>query len=440
MKKNIVFYFSDQQRADTISPDITPNLCALAENGWQFNNNYTCQPVCGPARACLQSGKYATQVGCFRNAISLPEDEKTLAHYFNENGYQTAYIGKWHLASDSFPGQGGHYEKTAVPERRRGGYSYWRAADVLEFTSHGYDGYVFDENEKRHDFKGYRADAINDFALEFLDNRDKTKPFFLFVSQLEPHHQNDRHAFEAYKPTAGLFADRPIPSDLAFLKGDYNEQYPAYLSCVNRLDYNVGRLIEKLKELNIYDDTIVLYTSDHGCHFKTRNLEYKRCCHENTVRTPLIISGGDFIGGKQYDGLTGLIDLPPTLFSMAGIPIPDSYVGTDIALQLKDESSRHDSIFIQISESQCGRAIRYKNYMYSVSADTETGYLLKSSPVYREEYLYDLSADPDEKVNLIKNKDYESIRKECKTKLFEEISKAGEKRPIILPAIFAKNK
>ena len=228
--RNIIFYFSDQQRWDTINEEITPNLCELASEGVLFENEFTCQPVCGPARACLQTGTYATQNGCWSNAIPLPSGTKTLADYFNEAGWQTAYIGKWHLGSDKLPGIGIHCESTAVPRERQGGYQYWRAADCLEFTSHGYDGYVFDESGNKIEFKGYRADKINDFALEYLDNCDKSKPFFMFVSQLEPHHQNDHRRFEGYKDTVDNYKAYPIPDDLTFLKGDYEEMYPDYIS------------------------------------------------------------------------------------------------------------------------------------------------------------------------------------------------------------------
>ena len=105
-RKNIIFYFSDQQRWDTVNEEVTPNLMKLASEGVLFENNFTCQPVCGPARACLQSGVYATQVGCYRNGIALPDTITPLAEYFNNAGYQTAYIGKWHLASDQYPGIG----------------------------------------------------------------------------------------------------------------------------------------------------------------------------------------------------------------------------------------------------------------------------------------------------------------------------------------------
>ena len=90
MQPNIIFYFSDQQRSDTVTEDIMPTLCDLAKEGTRFENSFTCQPVCGPARACLQSGVYATQCGCFKNGVALPQNIKTLADYFNDAGYETA--------------------------------------------------------------------------------------------------------------------------------------------------------------------------------------------------------------------------------------------------------------------------------------------------------------------------------------------------------------
>lgn len=439
-RKNIIFYFSDQQRWDTVNNEITPNLMALADEGVMFENNFTCQPVCGPARACLQSGMYATQVGCYCNGIALPSSITPLAHYFNNAGYQTAYIGKWHLASDRYPGIGIHCEKSAIPKERQGKYQYWRAADCLEFTSHGYDGYVFDEDGNRIDFKGYRADCINDFALEYLDNCDKDKPFFMFISQLEPHYQNDRRCYEGYKDTVKDYKNYPLPDDLTFLKGDYKTMYPDYISAINRLDYNVGRLIKKLKELEIYDDTIIIYTSDHGSHFKTRNLEYKRSCHESSCHTPLIIKGGGFEGGKRETRLSSLIDLPPTMLSMAGIDIPNQYMGIDLTKQIDNPDEKRICVFMQISESQCGRAIRTDRFKYAVRDKSITGYLHSASNVYFEEYLYDLKNDPIEKFNLIRNPKYSHVRQELKYLLIEQMINAGEERPVILPAIKSRKK
>lgn len=431
MSKNIIFYFSDQQRWDTVNETLTPNLMKLADEGRMFLNSYTCQPVCGPARACLQTGVYATQCGCRYNGIPAPTDMPTLAHYFNEAGYQTAYIGKWHLASNRVFGQ--HCEKTAVPPESQGEYGYWRGADVLEFTSDGYGGYIFDGEGNKLDFEGYRADCINDFALEYLDKCDKDKPFFMFVSQIEPHHQNSAGHYQGYKPTVPDYADYPIPDDLSFLKGNYKEEYPDYLSAINRLDYNIGRLVEKLKQLGIYDDTYIIYTSDHGSHFKTRNVEYKRSCHDSCAHTPLIIKGGEFDGGVKDDRLVSLIDLPATLLSMAGISVPDYYEGKDLCSQIKGESER-DFVFMQISESQCGRAIRTKRYKYCIRDFMPCGYIHGSSPVYFEAYLYDLENDPAEKNNLVKSKEYSEVRGKLRDMLVNQMLSIGERKPKIVKA------
>lgn len=439
-RKNIIFYFSDQQRWDTVNEQVMPNVMKLAEEGTLFENNFTCQPVCGPARACLQSGMYATQVGCYWNGIALPRDITPLARYFNDAGYQTAYIGKWHLASDRYPGIGLHCESKAVPKDRQGEYQYWRAADCLEFTSHGYDGYIFDGDGNKIDFKGYRADCINDFALEYLDKRDKEKPFFMFVSQLEPHHQNDHHTIEGYKETVDKFKDYPLPDDLTFLKGNYKEEYPDYISAINRLDYNVGRLVDKLKELGIYDDTIIIYTSDHGAHFKTRNPEYKRTCHESASHTPLIIKGGGFEGGKRETRLSSLIDLPPTMLSMAGIDIPKQYAGIDLTKQINNPKEKRDCVFMQISESQCGRAIRTDRYKYAIRDAMPIGYIHHTNKAYFEDYLYDLEKDPIEKHNLVKDPAYKNVREDLKYMLIEQMTNAGEDAPVILPAVKARKK
>lgn len=439
MQPNIIFFFSDQQRWDTVNETVTPHLMALAQEGVQFENSFTCQPVCGPARACLQTGVYATQCGCYFNGIALPESIKPLASYFNEAGYETAYVGKWHLASDRFPNIGVHCEKTAVPKERQGEYKdWWRAADVLEFTSHGYDGYVFDGDGNKIEFEGYRADCITDFALEYIEQKTSDKPFFLFLSHIEPHHQNDRHCYEGPTETVPKYKDYPIPDDLSFLPGDYREMYPDYIAAIDSLDKNVGRLVEKLKEKGIYENTVIIYSSDHGSHFKTRNAEYKRTCHDSATHTPLIIAGGPFSGGEKDERLVSLIDLPPTFLDLAGVKIPESYMGKSI-LKMRENDEERDCVFMQISESQCGRAIRTKKYKYAVRA-VGAGMTKYRAKYYFEDYLYDLQKDPIERCNLIQSPEYKDVRAELRQMLIREMVNAGEKTPKILPARMVRKK
>lgn len=432
MLDNVIFYFSDQQRYDTANIQIMPNLMELAEDGTFFENCYTCQPVCGPARACLQTGVYPTECGCHINGIPLRDDAKSLADYFNENGYDTAYIGKLHLASGKNGGKNIKCEKTAIPSERLWGYKYFRGADVLEFTSHGYNGYVFDENGNRIDFKGYRADRINDFAIEYIENHNGDKPFFLFISQLEPHHQNDRGRFEGPKEKIEKYKNYPIPEDLSFLNGNYKEMYPDYLAAIESLDDNLGRLIKTLKDKGIYEKTTIIYTSDHGCHFKTRNAEYKRSCHDSSIHIPLVIKGRGFSKGVRDDRMISLVDLPPTLLASGCIKPPKYYQGD--AIQEKEDS---ECVYVQISESQCGRAIRTKDFTYSVSS---AKILSSDSNIYFEDYLYDNRIDKAQKNNLIKSKEYAEVRKKLKLLLLSQIKKIEGKQPIILPSLFAKRK
>lgn len=446
-KPNIIFIFSDQQRYDTLGCygqklNVTPNLDKLAERAIKFEYAFTCQPVCGPARACLQTGKYATEIGCYRNNIALPLDEKTIAHHFSENGYEVGYIGKWHLASTgSFSnediGQHVNFKDAPIPPERRGGYKdFWLASDVLEFTSHGYDGYMFDGDMNKVEFKGYRADCMTDFALDYLDSTTQEKPFFLFLSYIEPHHQNDRDRYEGPEGSKEKFKDFEVPKDLEDYDGDFLEQYPDYLGCCNSLDYNVGRILDKLKELGIDDNTVVIYTSDHGSHFKTRNGEYKRSCHESSIRIPLIIYDPKVKEPKVIDNLVSLIDLPPTLLSFASIEKPDSMKGRPLQQLINgDNKDWEDVAFLQISESQVGRAIRTKRWKYSVRAFDKNGWDDSHSDVYNEEFLYDLENDPYERINLVKSKEYEEVRKKLAEILKEKMVYAGEKCPEILPAL-----
>lgn len=449
MPNNVIFYFTDQQRADTCGCfgqplAITPNLDQLAKEGVKFDHAYSPQPVCGPCRALFQTGKYPTETGCFRNNIMLPKGVKTLADYIEEAGYETAYIGKWHLASD------GELEKpptidhtiTPIPRELRGGYTgFWRTADVLEFTSHGYDGYVFDENNNRIDFHGYRADCITDMALDFFEERDESKPFFMTISHIEPHHQNDRKHYEGPEGSKEKYKDYVLPSDLAALEGDYREEYPDYLGACASLDENLGKLVNKLKEKGLYDNTVIIFASDHGSHFKTRNKDshlngyddYKRSCHEACLRVPLVIAGGPFKGGVTVDSLVSTESLPKTILALAGVDVGDRMIGENLLdVVTGKDNNRVNEIFAQISESRIGRVIRTPEYKYSVYAPGINGGMQAASDTYADDFLYDLTKDPDELNNLISDTEYAGVKEMLREHLLDWIERAEGKRPVIV--------
>ncbi|HRR28071.1 MAG TPA: sulfatase-like hydrolase/transferase, partial [Victivallales bacterium] len=372
---NIIFFFTDQQRWDTCGCygqklNITPNLDKMAQEGILFENAFTCQPVCGPARACLQTGKYPSETGNHTNHTLLPLNEDTIAKILRRNGYEVGYIGKWHLASFGPIGGPDDFRIKPVPIERRGGYlDYWLASDVLEFTSHSYDGYMFDSDGNKRFFPEgrYRADAITDWALEYLETRKLSKPFFLFLSYIEPHHQNDHNCYEGPKGSKDLFKNFEIPGDLLGTEGDWRQNYPDYLGCCNSLDNNLGRIREKLEKLGIAENTILIFTSDHGSHFRTRNSEYKRSCHDGCTHIPLVIYGPEFKGGKRFHEMVSLIDIPPTILACGNIKKTDYMRGNPLQMLIHGtETKWPDDVYIQISESHTGRAIRTHKWKYSV--------------------------------------------------------------------------
>ncbi|MBS5736751.1 MAG: sulfatase-like hydrolase/transferase [Clostridiales bacterium] len=446
MKKNIIFYFTDQQRSDTCGCfgqplDITPNLDALASEGVKFDNAFTPQPVCGPCRSIFQTGKYATDTGCYKNGVPLPDNVKTLANYIEEAGYETAYIGKWHLAGNNDENDFRDYTFKGIPPEKRGGYSgFWRASDVLENTSHGYDGYVFDENEEKREFKGYRVDGINDFALEFLENRDENRPFFLTVSHIEPHHQNDRDRYEGPKGSKEKFADFILPKDLEALGGNAEKEYPDYLGQVNSIDKNLGKIIEKLKEKGLYENTVVIFASDHGSHFLTRNKDehlngyddYKRTCHDSALKVPLVISGGDFTGGVEVKDIVSTESLPKTILAIAGIDVKDAMIGENLLDVVKKKNpNRQNFAFAQISESRVGRCVRTPDYLYSVYAPGLDGFEYPASDSYSDDFLYDMKKDPYQLRNVVKDAEYSEIKKQLRKLLADKIEEAEGFRPEI---------
>ncbi|MCL4508520.1 MAG: sulfatase-like hydrolase/transferase [Chloroflexi bacterium] len=425
---NVLVFFTDQQRWDTTGShgnplELTPNFDRVASWGTHVHFACTPQPVCAPARALLQTGKYQSHTGCFRNGIPLPPDARTLAHYFRAGGYTTGYIGKWHLASSE-----------PVHAEERGGYEYWLGANALERTSDTYDTVVYDSQEQRVKLPGYRVDALTDAAIRYVDTHQH-EPFFLFISQLEPHFQNH---IDDYPPPHGYrerYTGRWTPPDLAALGGSAPQHLGGYYGQVRRLDEAYGRLLDALYSLGLHENTVVLFTSDHGCHFKTRNAEYKRSCHESSIRVPTVLCGPGFDGGGKVNQLVSLIDLPPTLLDAAGLPVPDDYDGRSLLPLLRGQSADWpDDLFIQISESQVGRAIRTKRWKYSVSAPDKQGARDAGSDHYVEEFLYDLEYDPYELANLIGLESHAEVAQVMRERLITRMVAAGESVPVIDPA------
>jgi arylsulfatase A-like enzyme len=428
MPPNVIVFLTDQQRWDTTGLHgnllgLTPNFDRLAVQHTHLYHTFTCQPVCAPARAVLQTGLYATKTRVFRNGVPLSGFPNTLASCFGRAGYQTGYIGKWHLGNDDSAGP--------VEQQFRAGYDYWLAANLLEFTSTPYHTTLYDQEGKAIFLPGYRVDALTDAAIRFIAQA-RQAPFFLFLSFLEPHHQNH---VDDYVPPDGYrepYTGRWLPPDLAALGGSAHQHIGGYYGMVKRLDEALGRVVDALKSLDILDETILLFTSDHGSHFKTRNGEYKRACQDSCVRVPGMLMGSGFVGGGQVRQLVSLVDLPPTLLDAAGLPVPAEMQGHSLMPVLRRQVlDWQDDVFIQISESQVGRAVRTSRWKYSVVDPQKNGWVDSGSEHYVEEYLYDLEADPYELTNLIGLASHQEVARVLRERLLKRMQQAGEAIPEI---------
>jgi arylsulfatase A-like enzyme len=428
---NILFIFADQQRWDTLgvngSPmDLTPNLDRLSREGTRFLLPITNQPVCAPARACILTGQYATTHGVWRNGVALTGERQTLASCLGEAGYQTGYIGKWHLspreASDGW-----------VPPQYRGGFAdFWEASNLLEFTSQPFETVLFDADGKEVRPPGYRVDAMTDRAIHFLQEaRDPAQPFFLMISYLEPHHQNDVDRYVAPEGYEARYANPFVPQDLRPLPGNWGLQLPGYYGCIKSLDENVGRLMATLEEQGLAENTIVVYTADHGCHFRTRNLEYKRSCHDSSLRVPYVLWGPGFNRRQVVPEPVGLVDLAPTLLEATGVPVPDSMQGRSLMPLVERQSTDWpEEVFVQISESGTGRAIRSERWTYCAMAPQSGG---SGADVYLESHLYDNFADPFQHVNLVGRPLYKDVAERLRERLIARMVEAGEAAPEVRP-------
>ncbi|MBI3973536.1 MAG: sulfatase-like hydrolase/transferase [Chloroflexi bacterium] len=428
-RPNVLLIFADQQRWDTLgvngSPmELMPNLDRLAREGTRFLLPITSQPVCAPARAYLLTGQYATTHGVWRNGLGLTGHERTLASSFGEAGYQTGYIGKWHLApKECGPGP--------VPPVHRGGFAgLWEAANVLEFTSQPFETVLYDANDDEIRPPGYRVDAMTDRAIDFL-RRARREPFFLMISYLEPHHQNDVDRYVAPEGYEARYANPFVPPDLRPLPGNWGAQLPGYYGCIKSLDENVGRLLATLEEQGLAEDTIVVYTADHGCHFRTRNQEYKRSAHDSSLRVPLVIWGPGFNRRQIVPEPVGLVDIAPTLLKVAGVAIPETMQGRSmLPLIAREAREWPEEVFVQISESMTGRALRTERWTYC-SMSPERGARAAGSDVYVESHLYDNFADPHQHVNLVGRSQYKDVANHLRERLRARIIAAGEPEPVI---------
>lgn len=440
-KPNIVLFCSDQMRSDFVgaygenSMTRTPSIDGMVRRGSSFKYAVTNQPLCSPSRACMITGRYATETGEWKIAAGMRDDLPSLASVLRENGYSANFIGKWHLMKADSKTHAGY--GWVPPEHRYGFLDLWEGANEFEHTTHPYYGTIWDTAGKEINYKDkYRIDFITGRAVRFL-KQPHEKPFFLFVSQLEPHQQNDLHRMVAPRGYAERYKNPLVPADLRSLPGDWQEQLPDYYGCVEKIDESVGTILKTLEEENLLSNTIVAFISDHGCQFKTRNIEYKRSPHDASIRIPFIFQGPGFDGSVVRDEIVSMIDLTPTLLAASGVPVPPSMKGRSLMPLLASREVRENwdnTAYIQISESMVGRAIRTPQWCYCVADRSKIGTETPTSTHYDEYQMYNLADDPYQQVNLAGRQEYRQKAAELRALLLTRMTEAGEEAAEITPA------
>jgi arylsulfatase A-like enzyme len=435
-RPNIVIIISDQFRGDCIGASglnpmrLTPNLDEMAARGTNFTSAICSQPVCAPARASMMTGQYPSRHGVWKNAITLDPAAITLPSILRQSGYSANHIGKWHLGDEASLGP-------VVPEQRGGYLDLWQSSNVLERTSHPYEGDLFDNDGKPIHFSNiYRTDFMTDLAQKFL--RSAKSPFLLTLSYLEVHHQNDIDAFVPPKEYAGRYKDFWVPPDLRPLPGSWPSQLSDYFGCVAKMDETVGTIRKTLAETGLDRNTIVMFISDHGCHFKTRNTEYKRSPHESSIRVPLVIEGPGFSRGLTIPELVSHVDIAPSLLSAVGLQVPSSMQGHNFLplLDRKTEGWRNEAYF-EMSEFVTGRGLRTPQFTYAAAAPKMPGWTpVPRSDRYVEYMMYDLYADPYQHVNLAGRATYAKQAEQLRARLAERIFEAGNVKAAIDPCEF----
>jgi arylsulfatase A-like enzyme len=336
------------------------------------------------------------------------------------------------------PDASGKEIRGAVPSEKRGGFlDLWEGANALEFTSHPYEGDLYDGDDQPIHFKDvYRTDFMTQRAERFL--RSAKAPFFLTLSYLEVHHQNDIDAFVPPKELAGRYANAFVPQDLRALPGSWPSQLSDYYGCVAKMDETVGTIRGLLHETGLDKNTIVVFMSDHACHFKTRNNEYKRSPHESSIHIPLVIAGPGFNKRMTVPELVSQVDVMPSLLAAAGLEAPASVQGKSFLPLLERQTAGwQNEVYFEMSEFVTGRGLRTPQYTFAVMSPKGVDW--KQQPfadTYYEYMLYDNFADPHQQVNLAGRRTHAEIAESLRARLLVRISEATGKTPKMEPCLF----
>jgi len=426
-RPNLLYVFADQMRSQAMGCSgnqqvITPNLDRLAGHGMRLTNAISTFPVCCPYRAMLMTGKFPLSSTIITNGPALPEDELCIAEVLKQQGYQTGYIGKWHL--NGHAGVDAAERQFVPPGPKRQGFDYWAAANFI----HDYfNSYYYRDEDKKIPIEGWEPDTQTDLAIKYMQEHKDKGHFCLFLSWGPPH--DPYIAPEKYQKMydAEKLKLRENIFDATEGVSYANRQVIAnYYAAITSLDWNMGRLTEAMDRLGIADNTIVVFTSDHGAQLFSLYLYHKQWPYEESISVPFIVRYPNKIRPCQVnDLLFGSVNIMPTLLGLMGVDIPNTVEGKDLSGFILGNATEPepDSVLIEVI-TPCGRVmdrtgmrawrgVRTKRYTYARFHDEHW-------------VLFDNKLDPLQRRNLIYNKEYNGLKGKMKAKLDEWLKKTND--------------
>jgi arylsulfatase A-like enzyme len=353
---NLLYVFADQLRVQSVgfggdAKALTPNLDRLAGQGVRFTNAVSGMPVCAAHRASLLTGKFPSSTGMVVNELRMNPNHRAIGHVLTAAGYDTGYIGKWHLWGNR-AGRHDEDESSYIPPAmksyRLGFDGFWAACN---FNHEYYKAFYFGDSPRRVWVEGYEPDAQTGLAERFLRERaGGGRPFALFLSYGAPHDpwrtdnvpEKFLRLFEAADfPLPATWSDVPDPymdrfTDrrewLEFYKPNMPGFMRIYYAMTASLDANIGRLLKTLDGLGLADDTVVVFSSDHGEMFGAHGRVQKLTFYEEALRVPFLVRWpGRIPAGSARDACLGTPDIMPTLLGLMGLPIPAGVEGMDLS-------------------------------------------------------------------------------------------------------------
>ncbi len=425
VKPNVVFVLTDQWRAQDLGfagndQVITPHLDNLAKDAVVFPNAVSNIPVCTPARASLMTGKYPLSHGLFYNDKPLRSEEICIAEVYKENGYQTGYIGKWHI--NGHP-KGMHNSKgrnISIPADRRQGFDYWK---VHECT-HNYNKSVYyDENNVKHVWDGYDAIAQTKDAIQYMQAH-KDNPFVLFVSYGPPHAPYQ----SAPKKYKDMYKDMDIklrPNVPKERYGVAKDQIRGYYSHISALDDCVAELQKEIKNLGIEENTIFVFTSDHGDMLHSHAQVKKQKPWEESINIPFVLKyPAKLQAGTQMTKMFSIPDIMPTLLGMCNLPIPETVEGVDYSGQLLGK----EELDVEAALITC--PIPFHQWKYIDGARDYRGVRTECYTYVRDHdgpwLLYDNVNDPYQMNNVVNQPEFTEIQADLESQLQAILDKNGD--------------